>query len=94
MAVPGANFAGKRVGSKGLNLTLVYTFPMCMAWRFNFPIRNYDFNSPRGWKINEHNKISTDCAHAGSEITSVYLAIIYRKRQIVCHYPVPSSGVM
>ena len=28
----------------GLNLTLVYTFPMCMAWRFHFPIRNYDFN--------------------------------------------------
>ena len=23
----------------GLNLT----FPMCMAWRFHFPIRNYDF---------------------------------------------------
>ena len=29
----------------GLNLTLVYTFPMCMAWRFHFPIRNYDFKS-------------------------------------------------
>ena len=29
----------------GLNLTLVYTFPMCMAWRFQFPIRNYDFNT-------------------------------------------------
>ena len=28
----------------GLNLTLVYTFPMCMAWHFHFPIRNYDFN--------------------------------------------------
>ena len=28
----------------GLNLTLVYTFPICMAWRFHFPIRNYDFN--------------------------------------------------
>ena len=27
----------------GLNLTLVYTFPMCMAWRFHFSIRNYDF---------------------------------------------------
>ena len=27
----------------GLNLTLVYTFPMCMAWRFQFPIRKYDF---------------------------------------------------
>ena len=27
----------------GLNLTLVYTFPMCMAWRFHFPKRNYDF---------------------------------------------------
>ena len=27
----------------GLNLTLVYTFPMCMAWRFHFPIRSYDF---------------------------------------------------
>ena len=27
----------------GLNLTLVYTFPMCMTWRFHFPIRNYDF---------------------------------------------------
>ena len=27
----------------GLNLTLVYTFPMCMAWRFHCPIRNYDF---------------------------------------------------
>ena len=27
----------------GLNLPLVYTFPMCMAWRFHFPIRNYDF---------------------------------------------------
>ena len=26
----------------GLNLTLVYTLPMCMAWRFHFPIRNYD----------------------------------------------------
>ena len=24
-------------------MTLVYTFPMCMAWRFHFPIRNYDF---------------------------------------------------
>ena len=22
--------------------TLVYTFPMCMAWRFHFPIRKYD----------------------------------------------------
>ena len=29
----------------GLNLTLVYTFPMCMAWRFHFPIRNYDFKA-------------------------------------------------
>ena len=29
----------------GLNLTLVYTFPMCMAWRFHFPIRNNDFKS-------------------------------------------------
>ena len=28
----------------GLNLTLVYTFPMCMAWRCHFPIRKYDFN--------------------------------------------------
>ena len=28
----------------GLNLILVYTFPMCMAWRFHFPLRNYDFN--------------------------------------------------
>ena len=27
----------------GLNLTLVYTFPMCMTWRFHFPLRNYDF---------------------------------------------------
>ena len=27
----------------GLNLTLVYTFPICMAWRFHFPICNYDF---------------------------------------------------
>ena len=39
----------------GLNLTLVYTFPMCMAWRFHFPIRNYDFkssksNSGKGFK--------------------------------------------
>ena len=30
----------------GLNLTLVYTFPMCMAWRFRFPIRKYDFKKP------------------------------------------------
>ena len=30
----------------GLNLTLVYTFPICMAWRFHFPIRNYDFKGP------------------------------------------------
>ena len=29
----------------GLNLTLVYTFPMCMAWRFHFPIRKYDFKT-------------------------------------------------
>ena len=29
----------------GLNLTLVYTFPMCMTWRFHFPLRNYDFNA-------------------------------------------------
>ena len=28
----------------GLNLTLVYTFPMCMTWRFHFPLRKYDFN--------------------------------------------------
>ena len=28
----------------GLNFTLVYTFPMCMTWRFHFPLRNYDFN--------------------------------------------------
>ena len=27
----------------GLNLSLVYTSPMCMAWRFHFPIRKYDF---------------------------------------------------
>ena len=27
----------------GLNLILVYTFPMCMAWRFHFTIRKYDF---------------------------------------------------
>ena len=27
----------------GLNLTLVYTFPMCMTWCFHFPLRNYDF---------------------------------------------------
>ena len=31
----------------GLNLTLVYTFPMCIAWRFHFPIRNYDFKLAR-----------------------------------------------
>ena len=31
----------------GLNLTLVYTFPMCMTWRFHFPLRNYDFNMPQ-----------------------------------------------
>ena len=29
----------------GLNLTLVYTFPMCMTWRFHFSLRNYDFNN-------------------------------------------------
>ena len=29
----------------GLNLTLVYTFPMCMTWRFHFPLCNYDFNN-------------------------------------------------
>ena len=29
----------------GLNLTLVYTFPMCMTWRFHFPLRNYDFKA-------------------------------------------------
>ena len=29
----------------GLNLTLVYTFPMCMTWRFHFPLRNYDFKT-------------------------------------------------
>ena len=27
----------------GLNLTLVYKLPMCMACRFHFPIRKYDF---------------------------------------------------
>ena len=32
----------------GLNLTLVYTFPMCMTWRFHFPIRNYDFKRAVG----------------------------------------------
>ena len=35
----------------GLNLTLVYTFPMCMAWRFHFPIRNYDCKESYGQKI-------------------------------------------
>ena len=35
----------------GLNLTLVYTLPMCMTWRFHFPLRNYDFNSARNIKI-------------------------------------------
>ena len=29
----------------GLNLTLVYTFPMCMVWRFHFQIHNYDFKN-------------------------------------------------
>ena len=38
----------------GLNLTLVYTFPMCMAWRFHFPIRNYDFKV-KG-KLEEHGR--------------------------------------
>ena len=31
----------------GLNLTLVYTFPMCMTWRFHFPLRNYDFKESK-----------------------------------------------
>ena len=30
---------------RSLNLTLVYTFPMCMAWSFHFPICNYDFKA-------------------------------------------------
>ena len=37
----------------GLNLTLVYTFPMCMAWRFHFPIRNYDFKAT-DWHTSFH----------------------------------------
>ena len=37
----------------GLNLTLVYTFPMCMAWRFHFPIRNYDFK----YIMSHHNNV-------------------------------------
>ena len=37
----------------GLNLTLVYTFPMCMTWRFHFPLRNYDFKG--GTFINDRN---------------------------------------
>ena len=41
----------------GLNLTLVYTFPMCMTWRFHFPIRNYDFKErrKRGNLLDTHN---------------------------------------
>ena len=27
----------------GLNLTFVYKYTICMAWRFHFPIRKYDF---------------------------------------------------
>ena len=46
----------------GLNLTLVYTFPMCMAWRFHFPIRNYDFKqrlSTSGPQCQESRKLTT-----------------------------------
>ena len=37
----------------GLNLTLVYTFPMCMTWRFHFPLRNYDFKLFRILKLSD-----------------------------------------
>ena len=42
----------------GLNLTLVYTFPMCMTWRFHFPLRNYDFKKTINevWNVSGVNK--------------------------------------
>ena len=40
----------------GLNLTLVYTFPMCMTWRFHFPLRNYDFNV----EVNQNDDVDDD----------------------------------
>ena len=27
----------------GLNLTFVYNYTICMAWRFHFPVREHDF---------------------------------------------------
>ena len=50
----------------GLNLTLVYSFPMCMAWRFHFPIRNYDFKcyvTQVGWGINFSGKKHYEGVH-------------------------------
>ena len=55
----------------GLNLTLVYTFPMCMAWRFHFPIRNYDFNY--NYKLDE--TLSSNPLHQ--------IEILYGRRQLI-----------
>ena len=41
----------------GLNLTLVYTFPMCRTWRFHFPLRNYDFKDEDGTIFTKSGKI-------------------------------------
>ena len=49
----------------GLNLTLVYTFPMCMAWRFHFPIRNYDF------KARDKMHLKLTCTPATSNVYSI-----------------------
>ena len=47
----------------GLNLTLVYTFPMCMTWRFHFPLRNYDFKTPNlGAYSVVHRRSQISCA--------------------------------
>ena len=46
----------------GLNLTLVYTLPMCMAWRFHFPIRNYDFNTTSASAALVPHELSTELA--------------------------------
>ena len=31
----------------GINLTFVYKYTICMAWRFHFPIRKYDFKDDK-----------------------------------------------
>ena len=56
-----------------LNLTFVYEYTICMAWRFHFPIRKYDF------KGNNANSVSMIVCITPARLVSTRISMINRK---------------